>query len=105
MAKLIGYWDDNPEGCYDEGPFVCVVMPMNCRHARIECEVKGRAMSGLLHLSVYKLLQALFGDEHPTLVEDTKKRVDYLNDHVKLGRIILKENVWVVRGNYGEGAK
>lgn len=92
MAQIFGFFEDNTE--YTEGPFVVVV----CGGYRIEMELKGHNCSVVTNNSIDRYLEKNGFDYHKS--NDKEKIcgiVDWLNDEVKKGNIILQEGRWVLK--------
>jgi hypothetical protein len=91
MAQRVGYFQDNVE--YTEGPFVHCDFVCN-GYGRIECEMKDHHCPVLPDSSIYDLLKFekdYVGGERDRTIE----LVDWLNEQVSLGRIVLDGRVWV----------
>lgn len=93
MAQLVGYFEDNVK--YTEGPFVVV----SAGGYRIEVELKEHHCPVLPDLSVYALLQRNgFNPHKENRIEEAEKKVDWLNQQVREGKIVLQGRMWVVPG-------
>jgi len=90
MTQTVGYFENNVT--YMEGPFVMV----NANGYRIEAELKGHYCPVLPDVSIYLMLEKE-KDKAPGKAPDTviAPLVDWLNEQVKKGRIILEGNQWV----------
>lgn len=89
MAQKVGYFQDDV--VFEEGPFVMVYI----NGWRIEGEVVGNKCPALLMPSIYALLRKEGLYEHKTEDEDrVAKAVDWLNEQVRLGVIVLEGAVW-----------
>lgn len=92
MAQIVGYWEDNV--VFIEGPFVLV----EAGGWRIEVEDKGRDCPILPHLSIDRLLEANGMSWHKIphqYVDQAKATVDWLNQAVRDGKIVLVGGTWV----------
>ncbi|HEY7415242.1 MAG TPA: hypothetical protein VH593_08625 [Ktedonobacteraceae bacterium] len=91
MAVKVGYFQDNYDGIYDEGPFVLV----DAFGWRIEQE--GPTCPYLPDSSIYEL-RKLLGWTTDGKTNDTtlaEKVCDELNAMVKRGEIVNKNGLWV----------
>lgn len=92
MAQYVGYFENNVE--YKEGPFVmtCIGGPY-----RVEVELKGYYCPVLLDISIYKFLEQKYKGSTGNSDLAVSNKVDWLNNQVKLGNIVNKNGVWVVK--------
>lgn len=92
MAKVQGYWHDNDDETYDEGPFVlCALLAFD--DYRVECELKGHECSTFPDMAVYKMACSFFSlDLLRGRKEVMEPVVDWLNQKVERGEIVLKED-------------
>jgi len=93
MARIVNYWAD--ETPFDKGPFV--LCALNGLY-RIEVEFKGWECPVLMDVSIYDLLRK--ETTCPvgfSLQEKVEPWVDWLNEQVRKGRIVLDGRVWVTR--------
>lgn len=89
MAQIVGYMEDNVE--YSEGPFVLV----HIGGWRIEAELKGHNCPVLPDPDIYKYLEVRGRLAHKWHIkEEIAASVDFLNEEVRKGNIILKGRVW-----------
>lgn len=90
MAQVVAYFDDDV--VFEEGPFV--ICNARGNGWRIEVEQKGCKCPVLPDISIYRYL----GESVKwPLREDAEAVCDQLNKMVKEGKIVLDENVWVVK--------
>jgi len=100
-VQVIGYCEDDVVFKY--GPFViCRVTGMD--HCRIEVEVKNSKCPALLDASIYAMLRA----ETTCPVGCTRKDyiepwVEWLNNRVRDGQIVLAGDIWVAPKYLGTG--
>lgn len=88
MAQIVGYWQDNVT--YTEGPFVLCGSPHPGSVSRIECEAKGHHCPVMVQFSIYQMLDA----KRPGWRKDKCAAVDWLNEQVREGAIILRDRTW-----------
>ena len=89
MAQEIKYWQNDI--AYEEGPFVTVCVRNGVY--RVECEVKGHFCPALPDTTIYRLLEMSKYSPNGKR-EDVNKSVDFLNNCVQSGRIILDSGMW-----------
>ena len=89
-AQIVGYFEDNVT--FTEGPFVAVCI----NGWRIEVELKGNNCPVLPDMSIYKMLKDARGKE-PGKTDwlECEANVNWLNEQVKRGRIVLNGKTWV----------
>lgn len=93
MAKIVGFFQDHI--AYSEGPFVlCSIMGGS--HYRLEAEMKGHHTSVFPEDSIYCLAfhEVLYIPANGTRAY-SEPVVDWLNEQVRKGRIVLDGLVWV----------
>ncbi len=93
MAQIVGYFENDI--VFKEGPFVlCNVGG----RFRIESEYKGHHCSTLLHPSIYTLLESERNYKPGCRVlRECEPDVNWLNEQVHIGRIVLDGNMWTYR--------
>ena len=93
MAQIVGYFENNV--IFTEGPFVLV----DACGWRIEVELVGHKCSVLPHISIYKIREQLgWGLGKTENMELAIRVCDQLNQMVRDGEIILKDNIWMAKG-------
>jgi len=85
MAQKVGYFENKVT--FHEGPFVYT----NATGFRVEVEMKGHKCPVLPELNIYYLLENNLMTAGKADEEDIIKSVDFLNEKVRKGEIILKE--------------
>lgn len=95
MAQTVGYHEDNVT--FTEGPFVIVY----AGGWRLEVEVLGHHCPCMLDTSVYRMLKRERGRWGKTNLETAKADCDWLNEQVRLGRIV-REGAVMVATEYRE---
>jgi hypothetical protein len=90
MAQQVEYWQDNIE--YLEGPFVVV----NAGGYRIEMELKGHCCPVQTTVLIDRYLaEHKFSCYKTNCLQTASDTVDWLNNKVKNGDIILVNGRWV----------
>lgn len=94
MAQIVAYYADNV--IYEEGPFVLTHWACDWR---IEVELVGHNCPVLIDASISNMLVnhgfPLIGKAPNAYKERLEKVVDWLNNQVKLGRIVNINGQWV----------
>lgn len=91
MAQRVGYFEDVET--FDEGPFVMVWVGSRWR---IENQFEGNRCPALPDLSIYRMLDVERRRPRPASDEDgIASDVDWLNEQVRLGRIVQDASTWV----------
>ena len=96
MAIVVGYFKDATD-CFTEGPFVVCHLPGDAGY-RVEAQCIGSSFPVLVDASVLLMLRKQKSLETPRFpsndLEGASNVVDWLNDQVKLGNIILETSNW-----------
>lgn len=96
MAQVVGYFEDNV--VFTEGPFV-IVNPLD-NGWRIEVDRPGSVCPVLPDGSIYDLIKRVFDFEGKTTDKAQIEVIcNYLNELVKLGRIVPRGGSWIYSKN------
>lgn len=90
MAQVVGFFDDHVS--YTEGPFVVGLSALG-GSPRTEVQRPGSGTPVIPHSSVMAYVAKLKEEQ---VLRSCSERVDYLNQLVREGKIVLDGEVWVL---------